>query len=223
MKPHSDCIHPAEKYRFRCPYPVRPSRYTNHLIFSPLTGWRTPLMSQSERRHERPHGPAVADYQPSCGGRNADHTDTGRRIWRVSAHIASGFSSERFRLISIWNSVTGNVVCCPAPSEGADGADLCPSVRCGGAFSGYRQPTGQLSVERQRVSLPYLAQHQRQDASTAQAACATYSRHHRTPSGNALLAEGHRCTGLAPYRLVCSDGCWYLTGEHEGHEHVFTG
>lgn len=34
-------------------------------------------------------------------------------------------------------------------------------------FSGYRQPTGQLSVERQRVSLPYLAQHQRQDASTA--------------------------------------------------------
>lgn len=37
-----------------------------------------------------------------------------------------------------------------------------------------------------------------------------------------LLAEGHRCTGLAPYRLVCSDGCWYLTGEHEGHISVFT-
>ncbi|ASL86532.1 transcriptional regulator [Serratia marcescens] len=36
-----------------------------------------------------------------------------------------------------------------------------------------------------------------------------------------LLAEGHRCTGLAPYRLVCSDGCWYLTGELRGHLTVF--
>lgn len=36
-----------------------------------------------------------------------------------------------------------------------------------------------------------------------------------------LLVEGRRCTGLAPYRLVCNDGCWYLTGEHGGHITVF--
>lgn len=32
-----------------------------------------------------------------------------------------------------------------------------------------------------------------------------------------LLAEGERCDGLAPYRLVSLDGCWYLTGELNGH------
>lgn len=36
-----------------------------------------------------------------------------------------------------------------------------------------------------------------------------------------LLAEGGRYSGLAPYRLVCSDGCWYLTGELGGHITVF--
>ena len=37
-----------------------------------------------------------------------------------------------------------------------------------------------------------------------------------------LLAEGGRYSGLAPYRLVCSDGCWYLTGELGGHITVFS-
>ena len=32
-----------------------------------------------------------------------------------------------------------------------------------------------------------------------------------------LLAEGERCDGLAPYRLISLDGCWYLTGELNGH------
>lgn len=31
-----------------------------------------------------------------------------------------------------------------------------------------------------------------------------------------LLAEGGRCDGLAPYRLILLDGCWYLTGELKG-------
>ena len=32
-----------------------------------------------------------------------------------------------------------------------------------------------------------------------------------------LLADGERCDGLAPYRLIFLDGCWYLTGELNGH------
>ncbi|MEB2306464.1 DeoR family transcriptional regulator [Citrobacter braakii] len=32
-----------------------------------------------------------------------------------------------------------------------------------------------------------------------------------------LLAEGERCDGLAPYRLISLDGCWYLTGELNGY------
>lgn len=32
-----------------------------------------------------------------------------------------------------------------------------------------------------------------------------------------LLAEGERCGGLAPYRLISLDGCWYLTGELNGY------
>ena len=32
-----------------------------------------------------------------------------------------------------------------------------------------------------------------------------------------MLAEGERCDGLAPYRLISLDGCWYLTGELNGH------
>ncbi|HFG7906248.1 TPA: DeoR family transcriptional regulator [Salmonella enterica subsp. enterica serovar Reading] len=32
-----------------------------------------------------------------------------------------------------------------------------------------------------------------------------------------LLAEGERCDGLAPYRLISFDGCWYLTGELNGY------
>lgn len=32
-----------------------------------------------------------------------------------------------------------------------------------------------------------------------------------------LLADGERCDGLAPYRLISIDGCWYLTGELNGH------
>lgn len=32
-----------------------------------------------------------------------------------------------------------------------------------------------------------------------------------------LLADGERCDGLAPYRLISLDGCWYLTGELNGH------
>ncbi|MCL6407845.1 DeoR family transcriptional regulator [Dickeya dadantii] len=32
-----------------------------------------------------------------------------------------------------------------------------------------------------------------------------------------LLAEGERCDGLAPYRLISLDGYWYLTGELNGH------
>lgn len=40
--------------------------------------------------------------------------------------------------------------------------------------------------------------------------------HYRLPAGT-LLAEGERCDGLAPYRLISLDGCWYLTGELNGH------
>ncbi|HBV7099561.1 TPA: WYL domain-containing protein [Klebsiella aerogenes] len=36
-----------------------------------------------------------------------------------------------------------------------------------------------------------------------------------------LLAEGCRCSGLAPYRLVFCDGQWYLTGEHQQRVTVF--
>ncbi|SLM61609.1 MULTISPECIES: transcriptional regulator [Dickeya] len=32
-----------------------------------------------------------------------------------------------------------------------------------------------------------------------------------------LLADGERCDGLAPYRLISLDGRWYLTGELNGH------
>ncbi len=32
-----------------------------------------------------------------------------------------------------------------------------------------------------------------------------------------LLAEGERCDGLAPYRLISLYGCWYLTGELNGY------
>ncbi|EKN5936259.1 transcriptional regulator [Yersinia enterocolitica] len=32
-----------------------------------------------------------------------------------------------------------------------------------------------------------------------------------------LLADGERCDGLAPYRLISLEGCWYLTGELNGH------
>jgi predicted DNA-binding transcriptional regulator YafY len=32
-----------------------------------------------------------------------------------------------------------------------------------------------------------------------------------------LLADGERCDGLAPYRLISLDGCWYLAGELNGH------
>ena len=32
-----------------------------------------------------------------------------------------------------------------------------------------------------------------------------------------LLADSERCDGLAPYRLISLDGCWYLTGELNGH------
>lgn len=32
-----------------------------------------------------------------------------------------------------------------------------------------------------------------------------------------LLADGKRCDGLAPYRLISLDGCWYLTGELKGY------
>lgn len=37
-----------------------------------------------------------------------------------------------------------------------------------------------------------------------------------------VLAEGHRCEQLAPYRLISLEGCWYLTGELRGHISVFT-
>lgn len=37
-----------------------------------------------------------------------------------------------------------------------------------------------------------------------------------------LLAEGHRCEQLAPYRLISLKGRWYLTGELKGHISVFT-
>ncbi|PLN19166.1 transcriptional regulator, partial [Klebsiella pneumoniae] len=33
---------------------------------------------------------------------------------------------------------------------------------------------------------------------------------------------GERCDGLAPYRLISLDGCWYLTGELNGHITVHT-
>lgn len=36
-----------------------------------------------------------------------------------------------------------------------------------------------------------------------------------------LLAEGCRCSGLAPYRLVLCGGHWYLTGEHHHRVAVF--
>lgn len=36
-----------------------------------------------------------------------------------------------------------------------------------------------------------------------------------------LLAEGCRCSGLAPYRLVLFNGYWYLTGEHHHRVKVF--
>lgn len=32
-----------------------------------------------------------------------------------------------------------------------------------------------------------------------------------------LLAEGERCDGLTPYRLISLNGCWYLTGELNGY------
>ncbi|EPB6466501.1 DeoR family transcriptional regulator [Cronobacter dublinensis] len=32
-----------------------------------------------------------------------------------------------------------------------------------------------------------------------------------------LLADGERCDGLAPYRLISLEGCWYLIGELNGH------
>lgn len=38
-----------------------------------------------------------------------------------------------------------------------------------------------------------------------------------TASKRVLLAEGERCDGLAPYRLISLDGCWYLTGELNGY------
>ncbi|MGC0807313.1 WYL domain-containing protein [Pantoea agglomerans] len=37
-----------------------------------------------------------------------------------------------------------------------------------------------------------------------------------------LLAEGHRCEQLAPYRLISLEGRWYLTGELEGQISVIT-
>lgn len=36
-----------------------------------------------------------------------------------------------------------------------------------------------------------------------------------------LLADGSRCSKLAPYRLVLCDGHWYLTGEHQHQVAVF--
>lgn len=36
-----------------------------------------------------------------------------------------------------------------------------------------------------------------------------------------LLAEGQRCERLAPYRLISLGGCWYLTGEAQGHITIF--
>lgn len=32
-----------------------------------------------------------------------------------------------------------------------------------------------------------------------------------------LQADGERCDGLAPYRLISLEGCWYLTGELNGY------
>lgn len=43
------------------------------------------------------------------------------------------------------------------------------------------------------------------------------SEHHRVT----LLAEGCRCSELAPYRLVLCSGYWYLTGEHHHRVAVF--
>ncbi|WP_314349650.1 WYL domain-containing protein [Hafnia paralvei] len=37
-----------------------------------------------------------------------------------------------------------------------------------------------------------------------------------------LLAEGHHCEQLAPYRLISLEGRWYLTGELEGQISVIT-
>lgn len=36
-----------------------------------------------------------------------------------------------------------------------------------------------------------------------------------------LLADGHRCERLAPYRLIAQQGRWYLIAEHNDHPAVF--
>jgi hypothetical protein len=37
------------------------------------------------------------------------------------------------------------------------------------------------------------------------------------PASGSAAGRGERCDGLAPYRLISLDGCWYLTGELNGH------
>ena len=121
-------------------------------------------MSQSERRHERlavrlsliisrlVAGETLAIQ--TLAAEFGVSVRTLRRDFRERlAYLDTEFRNGQCRLLS-------------GSRQGADGADLRPSVRCGGAFSGDRQPAGQLTIECQRISLPYLAQHQRQNTGT---------------------------------------------------------